>query len=75
MSTPRRLRHLMSLDDFEPAARRTLPRPLFGYISGGVETDASLRGNRAAFQEHHFVPRVLVDTRGRSLQRTVLGRT
>ena len=75
MSTPRRLRNLLSLDDFEPAARRMLPRPLFGYISGGVETDASLRGNRAAFQEHHFVPRVLVDTRGRSLRRTALGRT
>ena len=74
-TTPRRLRHLLSLDDFEPAARRILPRPLFGYVSGGVETDSSLRANRAAFAAHHFVPRVLVDTRGRNQQRAVLGRS
>ena len=51
---PRVLRDILSLEDFEPAARRVLPRPIFGYISGGVETDSSLRGNRAAFQELHF---------------------
>ena len=38
MSTVHCLRNLLSLDDFEPAAPRMLPRPLFGYISGGVET-------------------------------------
>src|SRR5918998_6006537 len=73
--TPRALRNILSLEDFEAAAKRVLPRPIFGYISGGVETDSSLRGNRAAFQELHFVPRILVSTRGRSQQRTVLGRT
>ncbi len=36
----RDLRDFLSLDDFEPVARGFLPRPLFGYISGGVETDA-----------------------------------
>ena len=49
MSIPRNLRNLLSLDDFEPAARGFLPRPIFGYVSGGVETDASLRANRTAF--------------------------
>ena len=66
---------ILSLEDFEPAAQRFLPRPIFGYISGGVESDASLRANRAAFQEHHFVPRILVDTRSRTQARTLLGRT
>lgn len=74
-TTPRGLRNILSLEDFEAAAKRVLPRPIFGYISGGVETDASLRGNRSAFQEYHFLPRVLVDTRARTQQRTLLGRT
>ena len=71
---PRHLQHLLSLDDFEPAAARHLPRPLYGYISGGVESNVSLRANRAAFDAWHFVPRVLVDTRGRHQRRSVLGR-
>jgi isopentenyl diphosphate isomerase/L-lactate dehydrogenase-like FMN-dependent dehydrogenase len=40
-----------------------------------VETDASLCGNRAAFQELHFLPRILVNTRGRHQKRTLFGRT
>ena len=72
---PRVLRDILSLEDFEAAAKRMLPRPIFGYISGGVETDSSLSGNRAAFQELHFLPRILVNTRGRSQKRTLLGRT
>jgi L-lactate dehydrogenase (cytochrome) len=59
---PRNLRGFLSLEDFERAARRYLPRMLHGFISGAVETDASLRDNRDAFAEWGFVPRVLVDT-------------
>ncbi|MEN3355421.1 MAG: hypothetical protein V7640_3579 [Betaproteobacteria bacterium] len=72
---PRVLRHMLSLEDFEDAARRILPRPIFGYISGGSETDAALRGNRTAFDEHNFIPRVLVSTRGRAQKTTLFGRT
>src|SRR5437762_3812485 len=75
VQTPRSLRNILCLDDFEAAAQRVLPRPIFGYISGGVETNASLHGNRAAFQELHFVPRVLVSTRGRTQKRMLLGKT
>jgi len=73
--TPRVLRDILSLEDLEDAARKHLPRPIFGYISGAVETNASLRGNRDAFQELHFLPRVLVNTRGRTQKTTLLGRT
>jgi len=73
--TPRVLRDILSLEDLEAAAKRFLPRPIFGYISGAVETNASLRGNRDAFQELHFLPRVLVNTRGRTQKTTLLGRT
>jgi L-lactate dehydrogenase (cytochrome) len=60
-ATPRALQRFLCLDDFEPAARARLPRPLFGYVSGATETNASLRDNRAAFEEFAFLPRMLVN--------------
>jgi len=72
---PRRLKGILSLEDFEEPARRFLPRPIFGYISGAVETNASLRGNREAFAEFEFLPRVLVNTRARHQKTTLFGRT
>lgn len=69
------LRRILSLDDFEDAARRHLPRPVFGYVSGGCETDASLRGNRGAFADYGFVPRILQGVAQRSQATELFGRT
>jgi len=69
----RELRSLLCLDDFETAARRHLPRPIFGYIAGAAETDWSLEDNRAAFAEFGFLPRALVDVSKRSQQTTLFG--
>ena len=71
----KRLRSLLCLDDFETAARSYLPRPIFGYIAGAVETNWSLDDNRAAFAEFGFLPRMLVDVSKRSQQTTLLGHT
>ncbi|KTT54730.1 (S)-2-hydroxy-acid oxidase [Pseudomonas oryzihabitans] len=71
---PRRLRAILSLDDFEVAARRHLPKPLFAYVSGGAEQEKSLRDNRAGFDRYAWVPRVFTDTSARSLETTLLGR-
>jgi L-lactate dehydrogenase (cytochrome) len=71
----RRLRRILSLDDFEVAARRHLSRPIFGYVSGAAETNASLRDNRSAFEEFGFVPRVLIDVSRRARKVELLGRT
>src|SRR3954471_21894306 len=71
---PSRLRMMLSLDDFEAPARRYLPRPMYGYVSGGAETNASLRANREAFDDYAFVPRALVDVSGRSCKTTLFGR-
>lgn len=73
-SLPRRLRMILALDDFEGPARRYLPRPMYGYVSGGAETNASLRANRAAFDDLAFIPRVLVDVSARSTRTTLFGR-
>jgi L-lactate dehydrogenase (cytochrome) len=71
---PRRLRMILALDDFEAPARRYLPRPMYGYVSGGAETNASLRANRAAFDDFALLPRVLVDVSARSTRTTLFGR-
>jgi L-lactate dehydrogenase (cytochrome) len=65
---------MLALDDFEAEAKSRIPRPIFGYINGGVETNASLHSNRAVWDELQFVPKSLVDTSARSLRTTLLGR-
>ena len=74
-AVPRHLRRYLNLDDFEPAARRRLPKFLYGYVSGGTETDAAARDNRRAFDEYGFVPRVLKDVSGRDQTTTLFGKT
>ncbi|SMX39064.1 alpha-hydroxy acid oxidase [Maliponia aquimaris] len=73
MPAHRRLRRIYALEDFEPAARRHLPAPIFGYVAGAAETNASYDDNRRAFAEIGFVPRVGVDVSGRSLACDVMG--
>jgi L-lactate dehydrogenase (cytochrome) len=63
---PRSMRGILCLEDFEAAARRHLPRPLFGYIAGAAETNQSLESNRHSFADYRFIPRVLVDVSRRS---------
>jgi L-lactate dehydrogenase (cytochrome) len=72
---PRRLRPILALEDFEPAARRKLPRPLFGYIAGAAETNAAHHDNRAAFAEWAFRPRYLINVSQRSIATSLLGQT
>ena len=74
-ATPRRLKEILCLEDFEEPARRLLPRPIYGFISGGVESNAARDGNRAAFKDYDFLPRVLVNTRARHQKTTLFGRT
>jgi L-lactate dehydrogenase (cytochrome) len=73
-AAPPGLRQYLTLRDFETAARRHLPRPLFEYIAGGAEDSASLHDNRAAFSELGFVTRVLRNVSGRSQAVDLLGR-
>jgi L-lactate dehydrogenase (cytochrome) len=71
---PPRLGHVLCLDDFEEAARRHLPGPVFAYVSGAVERNQSFRANRRSYEEVDFIPRVLVDSSRRSPATTLLGR-
>lgn len=72
-TVPRRLRGMLSLDDFEGRARRHLPLSIFGYVSGGVEDDVTLSENRTAFRRVGLRPRVLRDVSGRDLTTRLFG--
>jgi L-lactate dehydrogenase (cytochrome) len=74
-AVPRRLRRYLSLADFEKTARRRLPRMIYSFVAGAVETDAALRDNRRAFDEYGFVPRVLNDVSSRNQMTTLFGTT
>jgi L-lactate dehydrogenase (cytochrome) len=73
-AVPARLGHILSLDDFEHAARRHLPKPIFAYISGAVERNQSLRANAASFEQYEFLPRMLVDISRRTTATTLFGK-
>ncbi len=70
----RRMRRIFALEDLEPVARRLLPRPIFGYVAGAAETNASLADNRRVFEEIQFLPRMLVGVTGRTLDCELMGR-
>ncbi|EFF75198.1 alpha-hydroxy acid oxidase, partial [Achromobacter piechaudii] len=70
----RALARMLSLDDFEAAARRRLPRPIFGYVAGAAEDNQSLQDNRRAFAQYGFTPRVLVDVSQRTQRTELFGR-
>ena len=74
-AAPRALRMMLALEDFEAPARRYIPRPIFGYVSGGVERDVTLDWNRSVFDDIALVPRMLVNVSGRSPKTTLFGQT
>lgn len=53
------LRHCHNFHDFRELARRRLPGPIFDYIDGGADEEATLRQNTASFDRCDLVPNVL----------------
>lgn len=69
----KRMKNIYNLHDFELAARRHLPRPIFGYISNAAEDLTTLKSNRRAFEDYSFLPRVLVDVSKVSIDTEIFG--
>ncbi len=69
----KQLRRYLSLDAFEQAARRRLPRMLYGYAASGTETDASVRQNLESYAEFALVPRVLTGSANHNHKSTLFG--
>lgn len=70
-NTKSKLANILSLEDFETKARAYLPKALYGYIAGSVETRQSWKDNFNAFEEWGFVPRVLQNVARRSQSTTL----
>jgi len=64
----------LSIMDFEPAARATLPPAHFAYMASGVDDDATLRANREDFALYRIRVRRMIDVRGVDTSVELLGR-
>ncbi|MFG5409019.1 alpha-hydroxy acid oxidase [Piscinibacter sakaiensis] len=64
---------MLALEDFEAAAKRVLPRPIFGYVAGAAEDNQARDDNRRAFEELALVPRVLCNVAQRQQGVTLFG--
>ena len=67
------LARAFNIADLRVLARRRVPHFAFEYVEGGAEDEATLRNNRAAFDDWRLLPRTLVDTTARSLRSTLFG--
>jgi L-lactate dehydrogenase (cytochrome) len=74
-NAPPALRMMLALEDFEAPARSYIPRPIHGYVSGGVESNVTLGWNRSAFEDIALVPRMLVGVSQRSQKTELFGRS
>ena len=68
------LRHCHNFEDFRRLARRRLPGPIFDYIDGGADDEATLRRNTTSFESCDLVPNVLRGVETVDLSVTVMGR-
>jgi len=69
----RRVDGALNIDELREIARKRLPRFAFDYVDGGAEDEATLHGNRAAFERLRFRPRTLVDVSVRDMSTRILG--
>ena len=61
------------MEDFQPIAKRRLPRQIYGYSAGAAETNQSFQAAAASYRTLGLLPRVLVDTSGRSTAARLFG--
>jgi len=62
-----------SFEDWEAAAKSTLPETAYWYIAGGAGSGETIRANRAAFERVKLRHRVLNDVAVRDISTEVLG--
>ncbi len=68
-----RLQECHNFHDFRRLARRRLPGPIFNYIDGAADDEATLRRNTASFDSCDLVPNVLRGVKDIDLSVTVMG--
>jgi L-lactate dehydrogenase (cytochrome) len=68
------LERVRTADDLARLARRRVPRPVFDYVEGGAEREASVRRATDAFDRVTFHPHVLRDVSAIDPSSSALGR-
>ena len=68
-----RLRDCHNFNDFRELARRRSPGPIFDYIAGGADDEATLRQNTASFEHCDLVPNVLRGVEALDISVKVMG--
>jgi lactate 2-monooxygenase len=70
----RRPRVPVAWKELEAAAERAMRPEAFAYVATGAGDESTVRENRAAFERHRIVPRILRDTGERDMSITLFGR-
>src|SRR5215208_1001561 len=68
-----RLTDCYNFHDFRKLAQRRLPGPIFNYIDGAADDEATLRQNTASFERCDLVPNVLRGVEAIDMSVTVMG--
>jgi L-lactate dehydrogenase (cytochrome) len=69
-----RLSDCHNVEDFRTLARKRLPGPVYHYIDGGADDEATKARNTAAFDDCDLVPSVLAGVETIDMSTTVMGR-
>jgi len=67
------LMDLINVHEFEDFAKVKMHKLAYDFIAGGVEDEQTLRANRAAFERHFLLPRVMVDVTTVDTSATLFG--
>ncbi len=65
----------INLDDLRLLAKRRLPKLIYDFIEGGVDSEEGLGKNEEAFRKRALVPRYMVDVSKPDQSTTLFGRT
>jgi L-lactate dehydrogenase (cytochrome) len=68
-----RVKDCNNFHDFRALAKRRLPAPIFNYIDGGADDEATLRKNTASFGRCDLVPNILRGVESVDLSVSVMG--
>ncbi len=72
--TSRAVTRALNIADLRDIARRRVPGFVFEYVESGAEDEMTVAGNREALRRLRLIPQTLVNTAGRQLRSTILGR-
>ena len=64
----------INLDDLRHAAKRRVPKVIFGFIEGGIDDEGGLTRNSNAFENRSLVPRYMTGVDKEDQRASVFGR-